>query len=52
MARVRRNFYRRSSKRKAPAKSFKATCARCGKELWMEIPPPERALLCLDCYHK
>ena len=52
MARVRRNFYRRSSKRKAPAKSFKATCARCGKELWMEIPPPERALLCLDCYNK
>jgi len=52
MARIRRNFYRRSSKRKAPEKTFKVTCAHCGKELWMEVPPPpEKNLLCLDCYN-
>ena len=53
MARARRNFYRRVSKRKALPKSFKVTCARCGKELMMEVPaPPGKDLLCLDCYNK
>ncbi len=39
MARPRRNFYRKSSKKKAPPKSFRVTCAQCGKELLMEVPP-------------
>jgi hypothetical protein len=52
MARARRNFYRRASKRKALPKSFKVTCSRCGKELMMEVPaPPGKDLLCLDCYN-
>ena len=53
MARARRNFYRRVSKRKAPPKSFKVTCSRCGKELMMEVAPPVgKDLLCIDCYNK
>ena len=53
MPRARKNFYRRASKRRPPARSFKATCARCGKELMMEVPPPVgKDLLCLDCYNK
>ncbi len=52
MARIRRNFYRRSSKKKAPQKSYKATCAQCGKELSLEVPPFGEDLLCLDCYNK
>jgi CxxC-x17-CxxC domain-containing protein len=53
MPRARKNFYRRASKRRPPPRSFKATCSRCGKELMMEVPPPEgKDLLCLDCYNK
>lgn len=52
MARTRRNFYRKASKRKAPPKSFKVTCAQCGLELLMEVPPSGKDLLCLDCYKK
>jgi CxxC-x17-CxxC domain-containing protein len=53
MARARKGFHRRSSKRKVPARSFKVTCSRCGKELMMEVPPPPgKDLLCLDCYNK
>ena len=53
MPRARKNFYRRASKRRPPPRSFKATCSRCGKELMMEVPPPEgKDLLCVDCYNK
>jgi hypothetical protein len=52
MARVRRNFYRRNSKKKAAPKSFKVTCAQCGKELLLEVPPLGKDLLCFDCYNK
>jgi hypothetical protein len=52
MARMRRNFYRRNSKKKALPKSFKATCANCGKEVLLEVPPLGTGLLCLDCYNK
>jgi len=52
MARIRRNFYRRNSKKKALAKSFKATCADCGKEVLLEVPPLGKDLLCLDCFNK
>ncbi len=52
MARIRRNFYRRNSKKKALPKSFKATCADCGKEVLLEVPPVGKGLLCLDCFNK
>ena len=52
MARTRRNFYRKTSKRKAPPRSFRVTCAQCGKELLMEVPPSGNDLLCFDCYKK
>jgi formylmethanofuran dehydrogenase subunit E len=53
MARPRRNFYRRASKRKPPPRSFKVICSGCGKELMMEVPAPVgKDLLCLDCYNK
>jgi len=53
MARARRNFYRRASKRRPPPRSFKVICSRCGKELMMEVAPPVgKDLLCLDCYNK
>jgi hypothetical protein len=52
MSRIRRNFYRRNSKKKSLPKSFKATCAECGKEVLLEVPPVGKDLLCLDCYNK
>jgi ribosomal protein L34E len=44
MARIRRNFYRRSSKKKALPRSFRATCADCGKEVILGSLPPETIL--------
>ena len=53
MARKMRKFPRRSPKRRASKTFFKAICAGCGKELMMEVrPPPDKALLCLDCFNK
>jgi len=52
MAKTRKNFYRKSSKRKVPPRSFKVTCAQCGKELVMEVAPSGNDLLCFDCYRK
>ena len=52
MARIQRNFHRRSSKKRALPKSFKATCADCGKEVILEVPPSGENLLCLDCFNK
>ena len=53
MARRRRNFPRKSHKKRVFKKSFKVICARSGKEVTIEVlPPPEKALLCLDCYNK
>ena len=52
MARTRKNFYRKSSKKKAPPRSFRVTCAQCGKELLMEVPASRDDLLCIDCYRK
>jgi transcription elongation factor Elf1 len=49
---MRRNFYRRNTKKKVARKSFKVACAQCGKELDMEVPPLSKDLLCLDCYNK
>ncbi len=52
MARMRRNFYRRMSKKKAPPRTFKATCCQCKREVLLEVPPTGKDLLCLDCYNK
>jgi hypothetical protein len=52
MDRERRNFPPRISQRKASKNSFKVASARWGKELMMEVSPPEKALLGLDRYHK
>ena len=52
MPRLRRNFYRRSSKKKGPPKTYKGICAQCEKELLLEVPPVGKGLLCLDCYNK
>ncbi|NIS59665.1 MAG: hypothetical protein GTO13_02850 [Proteobacteria bacterium] len=53
MARKRRNFPRKNHKRRTFKKSFKVICAICGKEVVTEVsPPPEKELLCLDCYQK
>jgi hypothetical protein len=52
MTRIRKNFYRRSSRKKAPPKTYRASCAQCGKELALEVPPLGKDLLCLDCYNK
>jgi len=53
MARKSRNFPRKSHKKRAFKRSFKVICARCGKEVTIEVPPPrEKALLCVDCYDK
>jgi hypothetical protein len=52
MARTRKNFYRKSSKRKTPPRTFKATCAQCGKEVLMEVAPSGNGLICFDCYKK
>jgi CxxC-x17-CxxC domain-containing protein len=51
MARRRRNLSQRRFKRRAAKKLFKAACARCGKEMLLEVsPPPGKPLLCFDCY--
>jgi len=52
MPRKTRNLPRRSPKRKVVKHSFKVTCAGCGKELVVEVSPPDKPLLCLDCYNK
>jgi CxxC-x17-CxxC domain-containing protein len=53
MARRSRNFPRKSHKRRTFKRSFKVICARCGKEVVVEVaPPPEKELLCFDCYNK
>ncbi len=53
MARTRRNFHRKSLKRKETPRSYKATCAGCGKEMMLEVcPPAGKSLLCLDCFNK
>ncbi len=52
MAKTRRNFYRKSSKKKAAARTYRAVCAQCGKEVLLEVPPTGNDLLCLDCYNK
>jgi hypothetical protein len=52
MPRRARNLPRRSPKKKVAKHSFKVTCAGCGKELVVEVCPPEKPLLCLDCYNK
>jgi CxxC-x17-CxxC domain-containing protein len=53
MARRRRNFPRKTHKKRVFKKSYKIICARCGKEVVIEVfPPPGKDLLCLDCYNK
>jgi len=53
MARRRRNFPRKNHKKRGFKRSYKVICARCGKEVMIEVlPPPDKALLCLDCFEK
>jgi len=34
-------------------KSYKINCAGCGKEVVVQVPPPEgKKLLCMDCFKK
>ena len=46
------NLPRGSPKRKVAKHSFKETCAGCGKELVVEVSPPDKPLLRLDCYNQ
>jgi CxxC-x17-CxxC domain-containing protein len=34
-------------------KSYKIACASCGKEVIVQIPPPQdKKLLCMECFKK
>lgn len=34
-------------------KSYKIVCAGCGKEVVVQVsPPPDKKLLCMDCFKK
>jgi hypothetical protein len=39
-------------KKESPPKSSLVACAKCGKELILEVPPSGNDLLCLDFYKK
>jgi hypothetical protein len=53
MAPIRKNFHRKTHKRRRDLRAFKATCAHCGKEMILQVCPPEgKRLLCLDCYNR
>ena len=51
MARIRRNFYRRTDKKVSP-KTYKATCVQYKRELLLEVQPTDNNLLCADCFSK
>ena len=51
MAGRRRGAPRRHSRKGTSKRSFKCTCAKCGKELMLSVPPPPgEPLVCLDCF--
>ena len=40
-------------KRSNRPKSYKIVCAGCGKEVVVQVPPPEgKKLLCMECFSK
>jgi CxxC-x17-CxxC domain-containing protein len=39
--------------RSSRLKSYKIVCAGCGKEVVVQVPPPEgKKLLCMECFKK
>ena len=40
------------SKKKAPARTYKAICAQCKKEVLLEVASTRDDLICLYCYNK